>query len=107
MVTHTQAPAMILDSPAPRAAMLVTKGSRKRTSEMTTTQPTKKAVFPNEMARRLVLPEDHADLTALHEAYKWLRTNMPVAKAVVEGYNPIWLVSKHADIQEGESLADI
>src|SRR6201987_4672145 len=74
---------------------------------MTTTQPTEAAVLPDEIARRLVLPEGHSDLTALHEAYKWLRTNMPVAKAVVEGYDPIWLVSKHADIQEVESLSEV
>src|SRR6202045_5007896 len=74
---------------------------------MTTTQPTEEAVLPDEIARRLVLPEGHSDLAALHEAYKWLRNNMPVAKAVVEGYNPIWLVSKHADIQQVESLSEV
>ena len=74
---------------------------------MTTTQPTEEAVLPDEIARRLVLPEGHSDLAALHEAYKWLRNNMPVAKAVVEGYDPIWLVSKHADIQEVESLSEV
>ena len=74
---------------------------------MTTTHTTEEAVLPDEIARRLVLPEGHSDLTALHEAYKWLRDNMPVAKAVVEGYDPIWLVSKHADIQEVESLSEV
>jgi len=33
-----------------------------------------------------VLPEGHADLSALFDAYKWMRNNMPVAKAIVEGY---------------------
>lgn len=74
---------------------------------MTTTQPTESAVLPDDIARRLVLPEGHSDLTALYEAYKWLRDNMPVAKAVVEGYDPIWLISKHADIQEVESLSEV
>lgn len=74
---------------------------------MTTTQETASAVAPDEVARGIVLPEGHADLTALHEAYKWLRDNMPVAKAVVEGYDPIWLVSKHADIQAVESLSEV
>src|SRR5262245_49501802 len=32
---------------------------------------------------------------------------MPVAKAVVEGYPPIWLVSKHADIQEVEGQPEV
>ena len=33
---------------------------------MTTTHPTEEAVLPDEIARRLVLPEGHSDLTALH-----------------------------------------
>ena len=74
---------------------------------MTTTQPTESAVLPDDIARRIVLPDGHADLTALHEAYKWIRNNMPLAKAVVEDYPPIWLVSKHADIQEVEGQAEI
>jgi cytochrome P450 len=74
---------------------------------MTTTEHTAPAILPEEIARQLVLPESHSDLTALHKAYKWLRNNMPVAKAVVEGYDPIWLVSKHADIQEVESLSEV
>jgi cytochrome P450 len=74
---------------------------------MTTTQHTEPAILPDEIARRIVLPEGHSDLTALYEAYKWLRNNMPLAKAVVDGYDPIWLVSKHADIQEVESLSEV
>jgi cytochrome P450 len=74
---------------------------------MTTAQQAEPAVLPERIARQLVLPEGHSDLAALHEAYKWLRNNMPVAKAVVEGYDPIWLVSKHADIQEVESLSEV
>jgi len=74
---------------------------------MTTAQPTESALHPNEIARRIVLPEGHADLTALHDAYKWLRNNAPLAKAVVDGWDPIWLVSKHADLIEVESHPEI
>jgi cytochrome P450 len=74
---------------------------------VTTTQPTESAVLPDNIARQIVLPEGHADLTVLYDAYKWLRDNMPVAKAVVDGYDPIWLISKHADIQEVESLSEV
>src|SRR5271154_953184 len=74
---------------------------------MTTAQQAEPAVLPEKIARQLVLPEGHADLAALFDAYKWMRNNMPVAKAVVEGYDPIWLVSKHADIQEVESLSEV
>ena len=74
---------------------------------MTTARRAEPGVLPEKIARQLVLPEGHADLHALYDAYKWMRTNMPVAKAVVEGYDPIWLVTKHADIQEVESLSEV
>lgn len=74
---------------------------------MTTAQQAEPAVLPDKIARQLVLPEGHTDLTALFNAYKWMRTNMPVAKAIVEGYPPIWLVTKYADIQEVESLSEV
>ena len=74
---------------------------------MTTTQQADTAILPEEIARRIVLPEGHSDLVALHDAYKWMRTNMPVGKAVVEGYDPLWLVSKYADIQEVEGQPEV
>ncbi len=39
------------------------------------------AILPDDIARRIVLPEGHTDLVALHAAYKWMRDNMPVGKA--------------------------
>lgn len=57
---------------------------------------------PDEMARQIVLPEGHRNEAALFATYKWLRENAPIAKVQVEGYDPLWLVSKHADIMEVE-----
>lgn len=74
---------------------------------MTTVEHTETTVLPDEIARRIVLPEGHGDLVALHEAYKWVRNNAPLAQAVVEGFDPLWLVSKHADLQEIESQPEI
>jgi cytochrome P450 len=74
---------------------------------MTTAQHTESALLPGEIARRIVLAEGHADLAALHEAYEWVRNNAPLAKAGVEGYDPVWLVSKHADLIEVESHPEI
>jgi cytochrome P450 len=74
---------------------------------MTTVEHTEAATIPDEIARQIVLPEGHGDLVALHEAYKWLRHNAPLAKAHVEGFDPLWLVSKHADLQEIESNPQI
>jgi len=59
------------------------------------------AVVPNEIARAIVLPASYG--RPLEEvvipAGEWLRENMPVGRAHVEGYDPVWLVSRHADIQ--------
>jgi cytochrome P450 len=61
------------------------------------------AIVPDDVARQIVLPEGHGDIDALHKAYKWVRNNAPLAQAVVEGFDPLWLVSKHADVREVES----
>src|SRR3954464_9016013 len=74
---------------------------------MTTAAHTESTTIPDGIARQIVLPEGHGDLAALHEAYKWVRNNAPLAKAVVEGYDPLWLVSKHADLQEVESQPEV
>ena len=55
---------------------------------------------PDDVARQIVLPEGHRDDGLLLEAYRWLRDNNPLALVTVEGYDPIWLVSKHADVME-------
>ncbi|MDV7089271.1 cytochrome P450 [Rhodococcus opacus] len=66
----------------------------------TTEQATE--LIPDTVARQIVLPEGHRDNDALFEAYRWLRENDPLGRAEIEGYDPIWLVSKHADIMEIE-----
>ncbi|TWG07661.1 cytochrome P450 [Saccharopolyspora dendranthemae] len=57
---------------------------------------------PDEIARQIVLPEGHRDEDKLFAAYAWLRRNAPLSRVEVEGYDPVWLVSKHADIMEIE-----
>jgi len=64
-------------------------------------------VIPSEVAEQIVLPEGHRDEVALYEAYRWLRENMPLGQAVVDGFDPLWLVSKHADIMEIERQPDV
>ena len=55
--------------------------------------------IPNDIAVNLVLPAAYADHT-IHDTYKWLRANNPLGRAEVEGYDPFWVVTKHADILE-------
>lgn len=69
---------------------------------MTTVESADTTTVPNEIARQIVLPEGHRDDAKLYEAYRWLRENQPLAQVHVEGYDPLWLVTKHADLMEVE-----
>ena len=69
---------------------------------MTVTESTPGVSVPDHIARQVVLPEGHREDEALFAAYQWLRENAPLAKVHVGGYDPLWLVAKHADIMEIE-----
>jgi cytochrome P450 len=73
---------------------------------MTVTETTT-TVVPQEIAQQIILPEGHSDHEKLFAAYAWLRENMPVGRAVVEGFDPVWLVTKHADIMEVERNPEV
>lgn len=62
---------------------------------------------PDEIARQIVLPGGHRDEAALFAAYAWLREHNPLPKVEVEGYDPLWLVTKHADILEVERQPEL
>lgn len=65
-------------------------------------------VIPDEIARAIILPESYGDLEGtVHPACTWLRENMPIGVAEVDGYDPVWLVAKHADIQAVLSDGDL
>ncbi len=55
--------------------------------------------IPDDIARNLVDPTAYAD-DRLHQTYSWLRANNPLGVAEVEGFDPFWVVSRHADILE-------
>ncbi len=69
---------------------------------MTTVESARVLATPEDVARQIVLPEGHRDEARLFDAYRWLRDNNPLGQVAVGGYDPIWLVSKHADIMEIE-----
>lgn len=55
---------------------------------------------PDEIARAIILPESYADLEGtVIPAGQWLRENLPIGRAKVSGYDPVWLLSKYDDIQ--------
>ena len=55
--------------------------------------------IPQEIAWTLVDPKAYACDT-IHNSYRWLRANNPLGQARIEGYDPFWVVTKHADILE-------
>jgi cytochrome P450 len=59
------------------------------------------ATVPDEIARAIILPQGYGDIdNVVHPACQWLRENMPIARAEIEGYDPVWMVSKHAHVSE-------
>lgn len=55
------------------------------------------ARIPDEHAVNLVDPSAYAD-GRIHDTYKWLRANNPFGLAEIEGVDPFWVATKHADI---------
>jgi cytochrome P450 len=55
--------------------------------------------IPGDIAGALVEPSAYAS-NRIFDAYAWLRTNNPLGVADIEGYDPFWVVTKHADILE-------
>lgn len=55
--------------------------------------------IPDDIAQLLIDPAAHAD-GRIHEGHAWLRANMPLGVAEVDGYDPFVAVTRHADILE-------
>ncbi len=55
--------------------------------------------IPQPLADSLVTPAAYADGT-IHETYRWLRENEPMGVAEIQGVDPFWVATKHADILE-------
>src|SRR5258707_13390700 len=72
------------------------KGNRVMAQQPATEQ---EYLIPDEIARAAVLPGSYTDEeNTVFPAYAWLRANNPLGLAKLEGFDPIWLVTKHADI---------
>lgn len=55
--------------------------------------------LPADVAETLVTSAAYAG-PEIFNAYRWMRANNPLGVAEVEGFDPFWAVSKHADILE-------
>lgn len=59
--------------------------------------------IPDEIAQAVVLPQSYGDEQHVtYPAFAWLRENMPVGQAFVDGYDPLWLITKFDDIMTVE-----
>jgi cytochrome P450 len=54
----------------------------------------------SEQLRGIVSAQAYAELNQLHETFRWLRHNDPIAKIEIEGFDPFWAVTRHADIMQ-------
>ncbi|MDE2463581.1 MAG: cytochrome P450 [Alphaproteobacteria bacterium] len=59
----------------------------------------KPITLPKDIAETIVDPRAYAS-RRIHDAYAWLRANNPLGIAEPEGFDPFWVVTKHADILE-------
>lgn len=53
---------------------------------------------PPHIAAMITDPAAYGD-NRVHEAFTWLRANMPVGKVVAPNFEPFWCVTKHEDIR--------
>jgi len=64
-------------------------------------------MIPQDVANTIVDPKAYADGHRIDEAFKWLRANAPLARAQPDGFDPFWVVTRFADIQEIEKQNDL
>ena len=55
-----------------------------------------------EPGRIFVAPEAYADLEGWHRTAAQLRRDDPVHRVEIEGFDPFWAITRHADIIEVE-----
>lgn len=69
---------------------------------MTTVDHPQSVQIPREIAETIMHDAPHADDAKVYQAYAWLRENAPLARADIDGYDPVYLVSRYADLMEIE-----
>lgn len=63
--------------------------------------------MPADIAATIVDPKAFQHRERSDEAFKWLRANAPLAVAEAPGFDPFWVVARHADILEVERQNDL
>ncbi|VFB19994.1 cytochrome P450 [Pseudomonas fragi] len=55
-------------------------------------------LIPDAIATAAIASHSYTDDKIVYPAFAWLRDNMPMGKACLPGYDPFWVVSRHADV---------
>lgn len=63
--------------------------------------------IPQEVAQTIVDPKAYANGRKVDDAFAWLRREAPLDVAQPEGFDPFWVVTRHADILEIERQNDL
>ncbi len=63
--------------------------------------------IPDEIAKEVIDPKAYGDWDRSHAAFAWLRKNAPLDVATIEGFDPFWVVTRHADILNIERQNDL
>ena len=64
-------------------------------------------MIPQDVANTIVDPKAYADGRRIDEAFTWLRREAPLAQAQPQGFDPFWVITRHADIQTVERQNDL
>jgi len=64
-------------------------------------------MIPQDVANTIVDPKAYADGRRIDEAFTWLRREAPLAQAQPTGFDPFWVITRHADIQTVERQNEI
>ena len=56
--------------------------------------------IPDAIAENVASSKAYSEWSQIHDDLAWLRREMPLGKARPQGFDPFWVVTRHADIQE-------
>ena len=56
--------------------------------------------IPRRLGQLITSPKAYAKQKSLLAGLRWLRANLPLGRVETEGFDPFWVVTKHADILE-------
>jgi cytochrome P450 len=56
--------------------------------------------IPQRLGRLITSPKAYAKRKTLLAGLRWLRANLPLGRAEAQGFDPFWVVTRHADVSD-------